>query len=125
MVKTILRLATEHDTLRFVADQRGHPTIAADLAVMLARFVDERPAGTWHVTNQGAVSWYEFAQEVLAAGADPSRVEPITTAELQPPRRAPRPANSVLANARLEAAGWELLPDFRTPLDALVANLRG
>jgi dTDP-4-dehydrorhamnose reductase len=126
MVKTVLRLATEHDTLRFVADQRGHPTFAADLAVMLARFVDERPAGIWHVTNQGAVSWFEFAQEVLrAAGSDPSRVQPISTAELQPPRPAPRPANSVLANARLEAAGWVLLPDFRTPLAALVANLRG
>jgi dTDP-4-dehydrorhamnose reductase len=123
MVKTILRLAAEHDQLSFVRDQRGHPTIVADLAPMLVRIADERRAGIWHVTNQGAVSWYEFAQAVMrAAGHDPKRVHPITTAELQPPRPAPRPANSVLDSERL--APHELLPDFRDSLPDLVANLR-
>lgn len=124
MVKTILRLAGEHEKLSFVSDQRGHPTIAADLARMLWWFVEERPAGVWHVTNQGAVSWYEFAQEVLRAnGDDPARVLPITTEELQPPRPAPRPANSVLRNQRLIDAGVELLPDFRESLALLVRSL--
>lgn len=124
MVKTILRLAAEHEKLSFVADQRGHPTIAADLARMLWWFVEERPTGVWHVTNQGAVSWYEFAREVLRAnGDDPARVLPITTEELQPPRPAPRPANSVLRNQRLIDAGVELLPDFRDSLGPLVASL--
>jgi dTDP-4-dehydrorhamnose reductase len=124
MVKTILRLAGEHDTLTFVDDQRGHPTIAADLASMLRTFVDQRLTGIWHVTNQGAVSWYEFAQEVLRAnGDDPERVKPISTAELQPPRPAPRPANSVLANARLVQAGIPLLPDFRASLPDLLSDL--
>ncbi|GIU87620.1 MAG: NAD(P)-dependent oxidoreductase [Acidimicrobiia bacterium] len=124
MVKTILRLAGEHEKLSFVSDQRGHPTIAADLARMLWWFVEERPAGVWHVTNQGAVSWYEFAQEVLRAnGDDPARVLPITTEELQPPRPAPRPANSVLRNQRLIEAGVELLPDFRESLAILVRSL--
>lgn len=125
MVKTILRLAGEHEKLSFVSDQRGHPTIAADLARMLWWFVEERPAGVWHVTNQGAVSWYEFAQEVLRAnGDDPARVLPITTEELQPPRPAPRPANSVLRNQRLIDAGVALLPDFRESLQPLVAHIR-
>lgn len=124
MVKTILRLAGEHEKLSFVSDQRGHPTIAADLARMLWWFVEERPAGVWHVTNQGAVSWYEFAQEVLRANGDvPARVLPITTEELQPPRPAPRPANSVLRNQRLIEAGVELLPDFRESLAILVRSL--
>jgi dTDP-4-dehydrorhamnose reductase len=123
MVKTILRLAGEHDQLRFVRDQRGHPTIVGDLAPMLVRLVEQRRTGIWHVTNQGAVSWYEFAQAVMrAAGNDPKRVHPITTAELQPPRPAPRPANSVLESERL--ASDELLPDFRDSLPALLANLR-
>ena len=65
MVKTILRLAGEHDTLSFVDDQRGHPTFADDLAAMIKRLVVERRPGIFHVTNQGAVSWYEFAREVL------------------------------------------------------------
>ena len=66
--------------------------------------IDGAP-GLFHVTNQGAVTWFEFAQAVLAAaGDDPSRVEPITTADLEPPRPAPRPANSVLDNRRAAAA---------------------
>ena len=122
MVKTILRLMREDVPMRFVDDQRGHPTIAADLAVGLLKIAEGRRAGLWHVTNQGAVSWYEFAREVVkAAGGDPSRVEPITTAELQPPRPAPRPANSVLASERLTPS--ELLPDFRESLPGLVRAL--
>jgi dTDP-4-dehydrorhamnose reductase len=123
MVKTILRLAAEHDQLSFVRDQRGHPTLVSDLAPMLVRIADGRRTGIWHVTNQGAVSWYEFAQAVMrVAGHDPKRVHPITTAELQPARPAPRPANSVLDSERL--ASDELLPDFRDSLPALIANLR-
>ncbi len=124
MVKTILRLAGQHDRLRFVADQRGHPTFTDDLADAVYRLVIDRRAGVHHVTNQGAVSWFEFAQEVLrAAGLDPSRVEPITTAELDPPRPAPRPANSVLDNAVLRLAGLPLLADFREPLHRMVTQL--
>lgn len=126
MVKTILRLASEHDRLSFVDDQRGHPTFADDLARMIERLVTERRTGTFHVTNQGAVSWYEFAREVLrSAGQDPDRVDPVSTADLQPPRPAPRPANSVLDNAALRLSGVALLDDFRVPLGRLVTRLTG
>jgi dTDP-4-dehydrorhamnose reductase len=126
MVKTILRLAAGHDPLQFVDDQRGHPTFADDAAAMVARLVEERRAGIFHVTNQVAVTWFEFAQSVLtAAGLDPARVSPIATADLVPRRPAPRPANSVLDNAALQAAGIPLLPDFHEPLDRLVHELIG
>ena len=76
---------------------------------MVRRLVVERRPGLFHVTNQGAVSWYEFAREVLAAaGLDPERVQPIATADLDPPRPAPRPANSVLDNAALRLSGVPL-----------------
>jgi dTDP-4-dehydrorhamnose reductase len=121
MAKTILRLAGGDAPLRFVDDQRGCPTVAKDLASMLRTFAVERLPGTWHVTNQGPVSWYEFAQEVLRAnGDDPARVSPITTADLDPPRPAPRPANSVLDNRALRLSGRPLLPDFRDSLPDLV-----
>jgi len=124
MVKTILRLAGEHESLSFVDDQRGHPTFADDLAAVVRRLVVERRPGVFHVTNQGAVSWYEFAREVLrAAGLDPERVRPIATADLDPPRPAPRPANSVLDNAALRLGGVPLADDFRVPLARLVARL--
>jgi dTDP-4-dehydrorhamnose reductase len=125
MVKTILRLSAEHDTLTFVDDQRGHPSFTDDLAVAIKRLVVERRPGTFHVTNQGEVSWYEFAREVLvASGQDPDRVRPVATAELQPPRPAPRPANSVLDNAALRLSGLPLLDDFRVPLRRLVRALQ-
>jgi dTDP-4-dehydrorhamnose reductase len=129
MVATVLRLAPERageaGALAFVDDQRGHPTFTADLAPLLRRVALERWSGVVHATNQGAVSWYEFVGEVLAAaGYDRDMVRPITTAELDPPRPAPRPANSVLDNTVLRAAGVPLLRDFREPLAELVAALR-
>ena len=124
MVKTILRLA-EQPQLKFVDDQIGNPTFADDAAEMIVRLAIEKRPGTWHVTNQGDVSWYEFAREVLmAAGFDAGKVAPIKTHELQPPRPAKRPFNSVLNNASLKNAGIDLLPDFRIPLKRLVSQIQ-
>lgn len=124
MVKTILRLSAEHDSLSFVDDQRGHPTFADDLALAVKRLVIERRPGLFHLTNQGPVSWFEFARAVLeASGQDPTRVQPIATADLQPPRPAPRPANSVLDNAAWRNSGLPPLADFHEPLGRLVARL--
>jgi dTDP-4-dehydrorhamnose reductase len=124
MVKTILRLA-EQPQLKFVDDQIGNPTFADDAAEMIVRLAAEKRSGTWHITNQGDVSWYEFAREVLmAAGFDAGKVAPIKTHELQPPRPAKRPANSVLNNGSLKRAGIELLPDFRVPLARLVSQIQ-
>ncbi len=123
MVKTVLKLADQPE-LAFVDDQRGHPSFTADLAVGIRRLVAARVPGLFHMTNQGAVSWYEFVQAILSsAGHDPAKVRPIKTADLDPPRPAPRPANSVLDNAALRLAGFPLLPHYRESLDRLVARL--
>jgi dTDP-4-dehydrorhamnose reductase len=124
-VKTMLRLAAEGDgPVSVVADQVGAPTMAADLAQAVARLSIEARPGTYHVTNQGAVSWYELACAVFeAAGENASRVKPIATADLDPPRPAPRPRMSVLDNAALRLAGLPLLPDFRSSLATLVKEL--
>lgn len=124
MVHLVLRLAGEHRELAFVDDQRGRPTFTADLAPALRRLAVARSNGIFHVTNQGSVSWYEFVREVLAAaGHDRDLVRPIATADLRPPRPAPRPANSVLDDARWRACGFPPLRDFREPLGELVARL--
>jgi dTDP-4-dehydrorhamnose reductase len=123
MVKTVLKLA-ERPELAFVDDQRGSPTFTADLAVAIRRLAVERRPGLFHVTNQGAVSWYEFVQDILAAaGHDPAKVRPIKTDDLDPPRPAPRPANSVLDNAALRLSDLPLLPHYRESLDRLVKRL--
>jgi dTDP-4-dehydrorhamnose reductase len=124
MVKTVLRLSAERTSLSFVDDQRGCPSFTTDLADGLRRLAVDRRPGVHHLTNQGAVSWYEFVREIVAAaGRDPEMVEPMATADLDPPRPAPRPANSVLDNAAVRLAGLPLLRDFRAPLEELVARL--
>ena len=126
MVKTILRIAAQQETLTFVDDQIGHPTFADDAARMIVKLAVDERRGVWHVTNQGAVSWYEFTREVMrAAGHDPERVKPVKTRDLVPPRPAARPANSVLENKRLRDEGLTLLDDFRVPLQRLVQRLQG
>jgi dTDP-4-dehydrorhamnose reductase len=122
MVRTVLRLAGQPGPMRFVDDQRASPTFTADLAGVLAVLGTERLPGTFHVTNAGVTSWYDFARAVLErAGHDPARVEPIATAELDPPRPALRPANSALDNAALRLMGMALLPDWRDALERLLA----
>jgi len=124
MVKTVHKLAQERDSLSFVSDQIGHPTFTSDLAPLLHTAATDRLAGIFHGTNQGAVSWFEFVREIVRLmGRDPSMVHPITTAELQPPRPAKRPANSVLDNKALRDLGYAPTRDFREPLAELLARL--
>ena len=126
MVKTVMRLAAERPELSFVDDQVGHPTFTHDLAPVLRRLGLERVSGVVHATNSGAASWYDVARAVVGAmGKDPSMVRPITTAELQPPRPARRPANSVLEYVVLESLGWGPLRHYSEPLAETVAALAG
>ena len=124
MVRTALRLAQGSGTLRFVNDQHGSPTFCADLAPALALLARGRTAGIFHVTNSGATTWFDFVRAVLElAGGDPGRVQPIKTSELDPPRPAPRPHNSVLDNANWKAAGFPPMPDWREGLQRLIGAL--
>lgn len=122
LLLTVLRLAADPDRpLAFVDDQRGCPTFTTDLAVALRRLVTDRRPGLFHATNQGATSWFGFVREVLAAaGQDPERVRPIRTADLDPPRPALRPANSVLDNVALRASGLPLLPPWEESLPSVL-----
>lgn len=126
VVKTVLNLAADPDRmLSFVTDQRGCPTLARDLAATLATLIEDRHSGIFHVTNSGAVSWYEFVQQILTtAGYPSSRVRPITTAEMDPPRPAPRPANSVLDHAALRLCGLPPMRHFTDPLGEMIDELR-
>ena len=123
MLKTVLSLR-HRDELAFVDDQRGCPTFTADLAVGLRRLAVARIPGVFHLTNRGATTWHGFARDVLAAaGEDPDKVRAIATSELDPPRAAARPANSVLAAGAWEGSQLPRLPHYRDSLDAAVAAL--
>jgi len=125
MVKTVLRLLGSHPQLSFVDDQHGKPTCAEDLAAAVYALVTSRLTGTYHVTNEGATTWFGFVRDVVAAaGEDPERVRPISTDELVPPRPAPRPENSVLDNAAWRLTGLPPLAHYREPLERVVKELR-
>ena len=124
MVKTVLGLLGSGAPMAFVTDQRGCPTFTADLAGPVRELAHQRRAGVFHVTNQRAVSWFEFVREIVeAAGGDPGVVRPIVAAELTPPRPAPRQANSVLANDALQHTGIPLLRDHAEALQDLLREL--
>lgn len=130
MVKTVLRLAGEHDRLSFVDDQVGHPTFASDLAEKLIQLGVSRVPGIHHVTNQGEVSWFGFVRAIMeAAGHDPDRVSPVSTAAFlagrpaDAPPMAERPATSTLDNFALRHSGLGEMRDFREPLAEVVAAL--
>ena len=123
-VRTMLAAAMRGRPLRVVDDEVGSPTFTPDLAAMIRRLVTERRPGLHHVTNQGTTSRYALAVESLRlAGFDAGIVEPITASELDPPRPATRPKQSVLDNAALRLAGMPLLADYHEPLERLVKEL--
>jgi len=105
--KTIARVAAQRGGLDVIDDQVGQPTWTADLADLVVRLVAaEAPAGTYHGTASGQVSWHGFAQAVVgAAGLDPAIVATTTSEAFVRP--APRPAFSVLGHDALRAAGVE------------------
>ncbi|MGH9678605.1 MAG: SDR family oxidoreductase, partial [Candidatus Acidiferrales bacterium] len=142
-LRTILRLATQKEELKIVADQIGAPTCSADIALATVRTLSriyssvnppgwpDGAYGIYHMTAAGRTSWYEFAKAILeeaAAGhSDPwlaeatngqsivrRRVIPITTAEYPTPAR--RPVYSVLSNERLAQAFGFRLDDWRSQL---------
>jgi dTDP-4-dehydrorhamnose reductase len=109
---TILRLASERDTLRVVDDQVGCPTYTGHLAQALLALAAEPPEGILHAAAAGRCSWFEFATDIVDAAGMPTAVTPCTTAEF--PRPAARPANSVLRSERgLETVA---LPEWRRGL---------
>jgi dTDP-4-dehydrorhamnose reductase len=100
-VDTIAKLGVEKPVLRVVDDQRGRPTSAQYLAERSLALIERDLRGTFHVTDGGECTWFEFARAIVAATAGTARVDPCTAAEFARP--APRPAYSVLDLSRTDA----------------------
>ncbi|MCW2499894.1 MAG: dTDP-4-dehydrorhamnose reductase [Frankiales bacterium] len=115
-VKTMAGLEKSRETVSVVADQVGSPTWAGDLADrVLALARSDAPAGIYHGTNQGSVSWFGFTQAIFEElGADPARVLPTDSSSFVRP--APRPAYSVLSPAAWDGAGLPPFPGWREAL---------
>jgi dTDP-4-dehydrorhamnose reductase len=114
-VRTMLRLAAERDTLTVVDDQLGSPTFTYDLAIALADLIEKPTYGTYHLTNGGECTWFEFTREILRqAGIEGVEVKPMTTEQLNRP--ANRPRYSVLDNYVWSMDGRVPLRNYREAL---------
>jgi len=115
--KTMLKLAMNSTgEVMVVNDQLGQPTHAGDLATQIVELVlSGAPVGIYHGTNSGQATWFEFAQEIFkSAGADVSRIIPVSTSEN--PRPAKRPAYSVLAHGAWGNTTVPVMRDWRIAL---------
>jgi dTDP-4-dehydrorhamnose reductase len=123
-VKTIVRVARQNAAagkpLKVVNDQRGCPTHTIDVCRQLLAVLGSTDYGIYHGTSTGACTWFEFAKYFLEKYKVGCTVVPCTTAEF--PRPAPRPANSVLENARLKSLGLNRMPDWHDAFDAFFAD---
>ncbi|MEI8397102.1 MAG: dTDP-4-dehydrorhamnose reductase [Rhodospirillaceae bacterium] len=131
-VRTMLRLGREREELGVVADQRGCPTAAADIASAILAIAGRLEAGVsddgfgvFHCCGRGATTWYDFARTIfeLAAplGGPQPRLRAITTADYPTP--AQRPRNSVLDTSRLESVYGVTMPAWRDSLAVCLLDL--
>lgn len=128
-VLTMLKLGAEREEIRVVADQIGSPTSARDLAVAIAHIVPQLTpliAGTYHYTNSGVASWYDFAVAIFEEAREIEiplkiqRVIPITTAEYPTPAK--RPAYSVLACEKISKILGTTRPHWRVALRQMLKD---
>jgi dTDP-4-dehydrorhamnose reductase len=131
-VKTMLRLGADREELRVVTDQIGAPTWARDLASAIADFIPHlsaETAGTYHYTNSGVASWYDFAIAIFEEARELGfplkiqRVVPITTAEYPTPAK--RPAFSVLSLQKTTGLLGSPPPHWRSALRQMLIELKG
>jgi len=113
-VKTILRLASERDSLNIVSDQIGSPTYTVDLAKLLSQMALSKKYGIYHATNEGFCSWADFAQEIINISKINCKINSISTEEY--PTKAIRPKNSRLSKESLEENGFSRLPQWQAAL---------
>lgn len=113
-INTMLRLGKERGEVKVVADQIGSPTYTYDVAKMIADMIVTEKFGTYHVTNEGYCSWYEFSKEIFKQAGLEVKVEAVDSNEF--PVKALRPKNSRLSKSSLDQAGFTRL---RTWQDAL------
>ncbi len=121
-VETMLKLAKERDRLTVVNDQVFSPTYTPDLAAKIARLLDTRLYGVYHVTNAGACSWYEFASEILSLGGSKTPIIPISSAQY--PQKARRPSYSVLDHCSLRLQGMDDIRGWREGLGEYLKRRR-
>lgn len=100
-LKTMLRLAETRDEISVVRDQIGSPTYAGDLAEFILKIIlaNNKSFGIYHYSNEGAISWYDFAKAIFEESKIDLKVNAISTSEY--PTLAKRPIYSVMDKGKI------------------------
>lgn len=114
-IEKMLELAKTHDTLTVVNDQKGSPTFTKDLSKGIYELIKSNKYGTYHLTNSGSTTWYEFAKLIFEKKKIDINVIPVTSEEFAAP--APRPHYSVLSHDKWKNNGFEELRNYEDALD--------
>lgn len=125
-VKTMLKLADIGKTeLNVVCDQIGSITYTYDLAKLLCDMIETNKYGTYHATNEGYISWAEFAREIFKQANKNVKVNYVTTVEYRKmvPSQADRPLNSRMSKKSLDNAGFHRLPEWKDALSRYLKEL--
>ena len=120
-IKTMLRLAQDHDSLTVVNDQFGSPTYTYDLARLLVDMVLTDKYGIYHATNEGICTWYEFACEIFKQAGIDIKVTPVSASEYK--AKATRPENSRMSKEKLSENGFERLPSWQDALSRYLKEI--
>jgi len=123
-VKTMLKLGADRDELSIIADQVGAPTYAIDLADAILSIIEsgKREYGIYHYSNEGTISWYDFARAIFDISGTQVQVHPITTAQY--PTRAMRPAFSAMNKSKIKSTFELEIPYWRDSLIRCVNVLK-
>jgi dTDP-4-dehydrorhamnose reductase len=102
-VKTMLSLFATKEELNVVADQYGQPTNATDLAEAILTIVktEKKTAGIFNFSNEGKISWYDFAQKIAELSGSKIKINPIVTSQYPTPAK--RPQNSTLDLSKIKS----------------------
>ncbi|NCI48155.1 dTDP-4-dehydrorhamnose reductase [Sediminibacterium soli] len=125
-VKTMLRLMKERDEISVVADQTGSPTYAADLAAAIMQIIvaiqnKGRAFGTYHYSNKGVITWYDFASRIRDIAGYHCQVKPIPGSAYPTPAK--RPAYSVMDTSAIERQYHIAIPEWEESLHACLQLL--
>ncbi|OAI57480.1 hypothetical protein AYO47_01670 [Planctomyces sp. SCGC AG-212-M04] len=119
-IETMLRLGQTRPEISVVDDQHCTPSYTVDVARATVDLLEARASGTFHVSNSGATTWRQLAEEVFRLAGLPVQVKPITTAEFG--AKARRPAWSVLDCGRMERLLGRSMPDWRDAVQRYLAS---
>lgn len=113
-VRTMLDLGKKLGKLTVVNDQFGSPTYTSDLSKLLVEMIQSKEYGTYHATNEGICSWFEFATEIFKQAELPVDVQPVDSSAFK--TKAVRPLNSRMSKEKLVEKGFEKLPNWKDAL---------